>query len=448
VADAVDSVVVGAGLAGLSAARALTRAGASCVVLEARDRVGGRTFSERTERGVIDLGGQWLGPTQERMRRLVAELGIAMFPTHHEGHKVLELGGQASTYRGEVPALAPHKLLLMQLALSRLDALAARVPLAEPWRAPAAERWDATTVESWSRRIAPLRDVRAVMDVAVRSVFGAEPGELSLLHFLAYLRAGGGLMSLVGIENGAQQDRFVDGAQTVAQRLAAALGARVVLGAPVRAIRRRPDGVDVASDAGTWHGRRVIVAVPPVLAGRIAYDPPLPALRDQLTQRMPMGATIKCHALYERPFWRELGFSGEAVSDGEPVSAVFDNTSHDGAQPALLGFIVGRPARIWSGRDPVERREAVLAAYARFFGPEAARPMAYVEKDWSVDPWAGGCPVGSMTPGTMSLFGPALRAPVERIHWAGTETAIEWTGYMEGAVESGERAAREVVARL
>jgi monoamine oxidase len=190
------------------------------------------------------------------------------------------------------------------------------------------------------------------------------------------------------------------------------------------------------------------VAIPPALAGRILYDPPLPALRDQLAQRVPMGATIKCHALYEQPFWRALGYSGEAVCDGDPISVVFDNTSHDGAQPGLLGFIVGRAARIWSGRDPEQRRAAVLAAFARFFGPEAASPIEYVEKDWAVDPWAGGCPVGVMAPGTLTTFGPALRTPVGRLHWAGTETAVEWNGYMEGAVESGERVAREVATAL
>jgi monoamine oxidase len=287
-----------------------------------------------------------------------------------------------------------------------------------------------------------------VLDVAVRSVFGAEPSEISLLHFLFYLHSGGGLMRLVGIQGGAQQDRFVAGAQVVADRLAAGLGERVVLGAPVRAVAHGPEGVRIAADGRVWEARRAIVAIPPALAGRIAWEPPLPAARDQLTQRVPMGATMKCHALYERSFWHDAGFSGEAVSDGSPVSAVFDNTSHDGAEPALLAFVVGRPARDWSGRDAAERRAAVLTDLARFFGPAAASPIAYVEKDWSVDPWAGGCPVGVMAPGTLSTLGPALRTPVGRLHWAGTETALEWNGYMEGAVASGERAAREVQAVL
>ena len=443
-----DVAVVGAGLAGLTAARLLARAGCSVVVLEARDRVGGRTFSQATERGVIDLGGQWIGPTQARMRRLVDELGIATFPTHHQGRKVLAVGGRIATYEGEIPALAPHKLLLMQAALAHLDRSAARVPLADPWHARGAARLDAATVASWRRWLAPARDVRAVLDVAVRSVFGAEPSEISLLHFLFYLHSGGGLMRLVGIQGGAQQDRFVAGAQVVADRLAAGLGERVVLGAPVRAVAHGPEGVRIAADGRVWEARRAIVAIPPALAGRIAWEPPLPAARDQLTQRVPMGATMKCHALYERSFWHDAGFSGEAVSDGSPVSAVFDNTSHDGAEPALLAFVVGRPARDWSGRDAAERRAAVLADLARFFGPAAASPIAYVEKDWSVDPWAGGCPVGVMAPGTLSTLGPALRTPVGRLHWAGTETALEWNGYMEGAVASGERAAREVQAVL
>ncbi len=454
-ADA-DVVIIGAGLAGLSAARTLRRAGASVVVLEARDRVGGRTFSQRTESGVIDLGGQWIGPTQLRMQALVSELGIATFPTFHEGRKVLELGGRLSTYQGEIPSLAPHKLALMQWALKYLDRKMKQVPLADPWNAARAAGLDAVTLDTWRRRRMPSRDIRGVLDVGTRVVFGAEASEISLLYFLAYLHAGGGFMKLVGIKDCAQQDRFVEGAQTVALHLAAELGDRVALGAPVRAIRHSPEGVVVETEGRTngqahrrtWVGRRAIVAIPPMLAGRITYDPPMPALRDQLTQRVPMGATIKCHALYERPFWREQGYSGEAACDGDPITVVFDNTSHDDLQPGLLGFIVGRAARLWSGRDPEERRAAVLAAYARFFGPEAARPIEYVEKDWSVDPWAGGCPVGVMAPGTLTSLGPALRRPISRLHWAGTETALEWTGYMEGAVESGERAAREAAAAL
>jgi monoamine oxidase len=442
-----DAVVVGAGLSGLAAARTLADAGCSVVVLEARDRVGGRTWSEQIGGAVFDVGGQWIGPTQHRMARLVEEFRLATFPTYHDGKKVLDVGGKLSTYAGTIPSMPLVPLLFLHRTIRQVERLCRTVPREAPWAMERASDWDGVTVESWKRRTIPQASVRAVFEAAVRVVFGSEPSELSLLHFLWFLNCGGGFRSIVEIENGAQQTRFVLGAQEVSRRLAARLGDAVVLGAPARAIAQDAGGVTVHADGRSWQARRAIVAVPPTMAGRIGWEPALPYLRDQLTQRAPMGATVKVLATYERPFWRTRGFSGEAVSTGGPLTATFDNTSHDGAEPALLGFIVGRPAREWAARPADERRATVLAALARFFGAEAARPVHYREQDWSLEPWTRGCPVTVLGPGVLGLFGPALATPVGRVHWAGTETSTEWTGYMEGAVASGERAAREVLER-
>lgn len=445
---AVDVAVVGAGLSGLEAARRLAAQGASVVVLEARDRVGGRTWSEQRHGAWFDRGGQWLGPRQPRMLALCESLGLRLFPTHHQGRKVLWLGDTLSSYEGALPSMAPHKLVLLHLLLRSADVLARRVSAETPWTARLAELADSVTVEAW-RRLTPMGgDVRGVMDAAVRTVFGAEAGELSMLWFLAYLRAGGGMRSLVEIDNGAQEQRFVDGAQSVSLRMAAALGDRVVLNAPVRAVVQDAHGVSLETDAGTWRSRYAVVAIPPSLAGRIRWYPAMPADRDNLTARFPMGATIKFHALYARPFWREAGYSGEVVCDRGPLAVVFDNTSHDGRVPALLGFGVGRAAREWGARDADARRTAVLEALARCFGSAAKQPVDWFEQDWSTEPWTGGCPVGNPGPGALVMLGPALRAAVGRVHWAGTETATEWTGYMEGALQAGERAAGEVGAKL
>lgn len=447
-ADSFDVVVVGAGLAGLTAARILAKQGISVRVLEARDRVGGRTESRRIGENTFDLGGQWLGPTQRRMARLVEELGIKTFPTHSTGKKIIEDAGRRATYTGMIPALAPHHLIALHFANSRLGGKRKKIPLDDPMKAPGAELLDGLTVETMKRRMLPFGAARRVFDVAVRTVFGAEPAELSLLFFLFYLNSGGGLESLVEIENGAQQTRILGGAQGFSLRMAEALGERVILGSPVEEIAQDRDGVLVKTTRASHRAKRVIVAIPPPLAARIRYFPELPFLRDQLTQRLPMGATVKAMAFYETAFWRERGYSGEVVATGGPVSAVFDNTSLDGKQPALLAFIVGRPAREWAVRPEAERRKQVLSAFARFFGPEAERPIEYVEKDWSLETWTRGCPVSSMAPGTLTQFAPAMRRPVDRLHFAGTETATEWHGYMEGAVESGERAAAEVMAAL
>jgi monoamine oxidase len=419
------------------------------VVLEARDRVGGRTESVRIRDATFDLGGQWLGPTQLRMLKLVGELGIETFPTYDTGRKILMTGDRRSTYKKTIPKMSPATLIAIQRLLWRTESLAKRIPADRPWAAREAARLDATSVETWKLRNLPQRAARGTFDVAVRTIFGADPAEVSLLYLLWYARAAGGFMPLVEVTAGAQETRFVDGSQEVSRRLASPLGNNVALGAPVRRITHDSNGVTAEADGGTYRARRLIVAVPPALAGRIEYEPALPALRDGVTQRYPMGATIKIHALYERAFWREAGLSGEVVfTDARPVSVTFDNSSPDGTQPALLAFVVGRQARELGPLPEDERRRAVLGALARAFGPQALEPVDYMEKDWAAEPWTRGCPTGFMPPGALTTFGPALREPVGRIHWAGTETATEWAGYMEGAVESGERAARETLASL
>jgi len=190
------------------------------------------------------------------------------------------------------------------------------------------------------------------------------------------------------------------------------------------------------------------VSVPPVLAGRISYDPPMPHWRDQLTQRTPMGSVIKCQAMYDEPFWRADGLSGQATGDGEGARVVFDNSPPDGSPGVLLGFLEGDEARRLGRASPDERRRAVLTSFARYFGPRAAAPAAYAELDWQREQWSGGCYGTLFGPNVWTRYGHALREPIGPVHWAGTETATIWSGYMDGAVRSGERAAAEVLATL
>lgn len=443
--DAIDVLVVGAGLAGLTAARELSRAGHRVVVLEARDRVGGRTWTHPVGGHDFDLGGQWIGPGQPRMTKLVEEFSLATTPTFHTGRKVMELGGRVSTYRGTIPRAAPWTLVEAQLSLWRLDRLCRQVDIAEPWSSPRAAEFDGQTVGGWLKRQTLFSDVAAMVNAAARVIFGSDVGELSLLHFLWYVHSGGGLLKLIETHGGNQDTRIDVGAQSFCLRLAEGLDLR--LSTPVRGITQGDDGVSVQTDAGDFEARRVVVTLPPALASRLRYEPPMPTLRDQLTQRVGMGATIKCFALYDRPFWRDAGFSGEAVSMEGPVTVTFDAVTASG-QAALVAFVVAAPGRGWAERPEAERRSIVLDTFVRFFGPDAAEPTAYREADWATEAWSGGAPIATFPPGTLSVFGPALRAPVGRIHWAGTETARESTGFMEGAVESGERVAAEVAAAL
>lgn len=439
-----DVVIVGAGLAGLSAARELAHTGARVIVLEARDRVGGRTLGKNIGGRVLDLGGQWIGPGQERLEKLARDLGVQTFPTYHKGKKILYRNGKLSHYAGTIPSLPLPGLLVLQWALSKLDRMTNTVSLAQPSAHERAAEFDGQTVETFAQKFMPRADVRDLFNAAVRVVFGAEPHEMSMLYFLTYLRAGGGLMKLVEIEGGAQERRFVGSSQEVSIRLAKQLGDSVVLSSPVRRIEQSDDGVFVTSDAVSVTAKYAIVAIPPVLANKIDFQPNLPVVRDALANRMPMGSAAKCIAVYDRPFWREEGFSGEAVTNIGPLSVVFDNGSHDGTVNALLGFVMGDEARLFSSRPPAERKAAVLDSLGKMFGDKARNPKEYIEFDWSTEEWSRGCPVANMAPGAMLSCGDALRKAVGRIHWAGTETATEWTGYMEGALQSGDRAAREV----
>ena len=444
-----DVVVVGAGLAGLAAAGDLVAAGASAVVLDARDRVGGRVLNEDIGEGkVVEVGAQWIGPTQDRLAALARDVGVQTFPTYTAGDNQIEWSGSLRRYRGTIPRINPLVLVDVQQALWRLNRLARTVPLDAPWEAPNAGRLDSQTVHSWMRRNVPTRGARALVQLGTEAVWAAQPEDVSLLHLLFYIHSGGSFESLLDAEGGAQQDRFVGGSQLVALRLAERLGERVVLGAPVRRISRSPGGVTVQADGAEARGRRAVVAVAPTLAGRIAYDPPLPGFRDQLTQRMPLGTVAKCMAVYDEPFWRAQGLSGLATSDTGPVKLTFDNSPPDGSPGVLLGFLEGRQARELGRLRAEERRRAVVESFTRFFGLRAARPERYVERQWAEEEWSRGCYGCHMPTGAWTAYGPALREPIGPIHWASAETATVWNGYMDGAVRSGERAAREVLEAL
>ncbi len=452
--------VVGAGLAGLTAAHRLIDTGYDVVVVEARDRVGGRTHSRALDDGtVVDLGGQWIGPTQDRVLRLVADLGLSTFPTWTTGESLLGLGrSDLVRYRGAVPELPKVVLADVGQTQFRLERLARTIPLDRPWEAKRADRLDAETLEGWIRRTARTGRGRDYFRVVSEAVFAADASSISLLHAAFYVRSGRGVDMLVGTRGGAQQDRVVGGTQQLSDRLAEGLAGRIHLGAPVRRIdhgagapgRGGDDvrGAVVHGDGVEVRARRVVVAVPPTLAGRIDYRPALPGDRDQLTQRMPAGAVIKTMALYDRPFWRDDGLDGQVATSTPPVKVVFDNSPPSGSPGILLAFVEGRSAIELGRATPGELRAEVLSALARFFGPQAARAVDFVHLDWQQEEWTRGCYGAHLPPGALTQFGPALRRPVGPIHWAGTETAEVWSGYMDGAIESGERVAREIRTAL
>lgn len=447
----VDVVVVGAGLAGLSAARDLLRAGRTVTVVEARPRVGGRVVNHTFDDGLaVEIGGQWVGPTQDRVLALVDEVGAETFPTYDTGELITVRGGRSIRHRSPTFGLPPAAVAEIALSQPRLNRLAARVDLDAPWATRGAEALDGQTFETWIRRHHRTSAARGFWRLAVEAVFAAEPRDLSLLHVAFYLRSGGSLERLLGTRRGAQQDRIVGGSAVLAERLAEAVkeaGGLLYLGAPVRAIAQDDAGVVVHHDGGEVRAGHAVVAVPPTLAGRIAWSPSLPPRRDQLLQKVPMGSVIKCLVRYDRPFWRDDGLCGQVASLDDAVTITFDNSPPgDDGPGVIVAFVEGEHARRAAERTAEEREREVVACLTRFFGPAAGTVTEYAELDWAAEEWTRGCYGAHLAPGVWTSFGDLLREPWGRVHWAGTETAAVWNGYMDGAVRSGEHAANEILA--
>ncbi len=436
-----DVVVVGAGPSGLAAATTLVAAGLDVVVLEARDRVGGRTWTVDVDGSPVDLGGQWVGPTQHHLLDVIAQLGLTTSPTPTSGASTLVLRDRMLTYRGTIPRLSALSLVQLQRSLWAIDRQARRVDPAAVRTARDAEL-DSISLAEWMRTRHVRDDVESVVRTAMRIVFGHEAEDIPFLRFLQYVRAAGGVMPLVDTSGGAQDARIVGGAQQVSQGLAAPLGDRVRLGTPVAGVRV-DDGVEVVTGTGVVRGRQVVMAVPPRLAAELDWEPGLSAVRHRWLAAHEMGTTLKTQILYERPFWRDAGNSGEIVwADGD-LDVAFDNST-DGGRAGLVVFATGDRGRRLGRATPDDRRRTVLANLTAVLGAEAGHPVAYIDHDWDTEVFSGGCPVATPTVGApVAGFDPTI--PDGPVHWAGTETSTVWRGYIDGAIAAGRRAATDII---
>ncbi|MET3963375.1 monoamine oxidase [Marmoricola sp. OAE513] len=452
----VDVVVVGGGLSGLVAARKVARAGKSVLVLEARKRVGGRLLNHELKNGsVIEAGGAFVGPTQDHIIALAKKLKVPTFPEYTAGKNVFVSRGQRSTYTGTVPP-DPTILLDAALLLSKLDGYAAEMPVDAPWSHPKAKEWDSQTLSQFIRHNTLNKTaVENLIKCWTQPGFGADPNQLSLLFVIHYLACSGnestpGTFELNSdTKGGAQERRFVGGSQLVPLRLAEKLGHRVALHTRVNRIDQSPGHRAVVhTSRGIVRARRVIVAAPPPMVLGIDWYPQLSTQRHNLLTHWNMGELMKCDAVYSTPFWRKDGHSGSGLADAGATRAVFDNSPQDAKVGVLLAFVGGSVHRQYAHLSLANRRKAVLEGFAQMFGPKALKPIEYTEHDWTKERWTGGGPVPIMAPGTMTKYGPAIRQPHGRVHWAGTETSTYWNGYMDGAVRSGKRAAIEVLDKL
>jgi monoamine oxidase len=450
-----DVAIVGAGLAGLTAARALVKSGHSVVVLEARDRVGGRMFNHMLPDGqAIEAGGEFVGPTQDRILALGKSVGVGTYKAYNEGDNVYIHDGVRSTYPA-VPGLPnppedPQVFKDSVALLGPTDALGKQVGVRAPWKAKTAATLDKQTLDQWVKAGTKSPLMRPILDVSAQAIYGKDASQVSLLFNAFYTAAAGdaenagAFARLVSVQGGAQESRFKGGSQEIAVKVAAALGKRVRMNAPVRSITQGKRGVTVVAAGVTVHAKRVIVAVPPVLAREIKFTPALPTAKQRLLARYTPGDLIKVQMIYPQPWWRSKGLTAQFVMPAGPAGVTYDNTPESGSPGVILGFVGGRFAKTFRTLDPPARKQAYAEQLAAAFGEEARGDSDYFDMDWTAERYTKGCPTGSFAPGQMTRFGAYIRPATGRIHWAGTETADYWAGYMDGAVRSGERAAKEV----
>ena len=442
----VDYCVVGAGFACLTAALRLKQAGHSVALLEARDRVGGRTFTETRADGTwIDRGGAWIGPGQDRIYALMDEFGVPEYKQHNDGDAMMIVGGKKHRYGGTIPwTVSPWAVANLGLGLAAIEKMCKAIPREAPWEAKKAQEWDRISIGQWIEKNSMSSEAAEMLDMAFAGLYTSAASETSLLWGLLQTASAGGLTFAISGKGGSQDARPVGGMGALHRPIVAELGDALHLSQPVRQITQDAQGVTVSAAELTVRARLVIVAIPLAIATSILYEPMLPVDRAFLHQRMPSGAVIKISLIYDEPFWRADGLSGQSAAPGSPATLTIDACTDTGDPGIICVITEGPAARRLTRLDESERRAVIIDELVDRFGSKAKAPLEVHEQNWTLDRYSGGGMIGHAPTGVLTEYGYTLRAPCGRIHWAGTESSAVMCGWIDGAIRSGERAAAEV----
>ena len=454
--EQVDVAIIGAGLAGLTVAKSLLTSNKTFAILEARSRVGGRVLNANFPgKGVEELGGEYVRPTQDHVLALIAELGLETYKTFTAGRSSFFRNGTLRHYTdtlGGIPPVGIGSLLEIAGFMNRINTLASTIDLEEPWKSPNAAALDSITLETYVNSHVFTAETRMLLNVAVPAIASAELREISLLYALWGIAGAGNATTpgsfgrVIAVDGGAQDSRVIGGTQLIAIKLAERLGKdKIFFNAPVRKVKLDHGQYVVTSPTLNITAKHVVVTMSPPLVNRIVFDPPLPAGRDQLNQRMPVGALGKAIVIFPRPWWRGESLNGAGISDTGAIRVTYDNSPPNASFGALMGFIEADEMRRLDGASDDEIKLEAKQSFINLFGPRVETATDILVHRWDTDQFSRGGPASFMPPGVLTQYGPFLRAPVGRIHFAGTETAFRWVGYMDGAISSGERVAAEIL---
>ncbi|CAF3521272.1 unnamed protein product [Rotaria socialis] len=462
--DLLDVLIIGGGLSGLSAGNYLLEHNIdNFLILEARDRVGGRTCTIEYQKHAVDIGGAYVGPFQNRILRLAREFDIRTYRVYNKGKTILTLAnGNRSEYTGLIPtSIGIFSLLDVNYLLCRTQELCEQLSNLEPWsNEDLASKYDRMTIDDWIETLGETDQAKQLYRAVARTILCVEPNEVSMLAWISYVNNGLGVMRLCEVDDGAQERKFRGGSQQISNRLAEKLGDnRVLFNHAVKYIdwSSTENLVKVTCDNNkTFTCRHVIIALAPSLYKTIQFEPELPPKKREATERMYMGSIIKTITVFERPYWKENGFSGIILDTSRvslnPVIYTFDDSCDEDKFYAIMGFIVADSSREWAKKTRDERRQAVCEQYARAFqcNDMLTGCRDYIEQDWSAEKFSGGCYTDIMPKELLSSLREQLHTPCGdngQLMFAGTELATRFAGYMDGAVQSGEKAAYDVITK-